>query len=301
MIDKLEFLIAVAREQNFRRAAEACGVAQPTLSAAIKALEDTLGVMLVRRSSRFQGLTPEGELVLARAHGLVADVRAMKDELHTLRQGLSGHLTISCIPTALTFMPALTQPFQARHGGIRITLLSRSSIEVIQDLNNLSADAGVTYMGNETIGRLHALPLYVERYRLVTTANGPGHGQAEVSWAEANAMKLCLLTEDMQNRRILNRLLSPDSGGAVPRTLESNSNVAILAQVRAGGCATIMPEQMAGTVAAAEPFRSIPLVEPDAAFTVGLVVPGRSSRSPALSALVAMAERGIRTVDGGHR
>ena len=60
MIDKLAYFVALAREQSFRRAAEACGVAQPTLSAAIKQLEAELGVLLVRRSSRFLGLTPEG-------------------------------------------------------------------------------------------------------------------------------------------------------------------------------------------------------------------------------------------------
>ncbi len=59
MIDKLEFFIALAREQHFGKAAEACGVTQPTLSAGLKQLEDTLGVMLVLRGARFQGLTPK--------------------------------------------------------------------------------------------------------------------------------------------------------------------------------------------------------------------------------------------------
>jgi len=64
MIDKLEYLIALAREQHFGRAGEACGVTQPTFSAAIKQLEDTLGVLLVQRGSRFHSFTPEGERVL---------------------------------------------------------------------------------------------------------------------------------------------------------------------------------------------------------------------------------------------
>jgi DNA-binding transcriptional LysR family regulator len=295
VIDKLEFLVAIARERNFRRAAEACGVAQPTLSAAIRALEDTLGVMLVRRSSRFQGLTPEGERVLAWAHRLVADARTMRDELQALRHGLSGHLVIASIPTALTFLPVLTRPFQARHAAVRITVQSKSSNEVMQDLDSFRADAGVTYTGNEAIGRLRVLPLYVERYRLVTTAAGPGHGKAALTWAEAGALPLCLLTDDMQNRRILNRLLDPGGAGAARCALESNSTVALLAQVQAGGCATIVPERLAETIAAAEPFRSVPITEPDAAFPVGLVLPDRSSLSPALSALVAMVERMQRT------
>jgi DNA-binding transcriptional LysR family regulator len=64
VIDKLEFLIALAREQHFGRAAETCSVTQPTFSAGIKQLEDTLGVLLVQRGSRFHSFTPEGERVL---------------------------------------------------------------------------------------------------------------------------------------------------------------------------------------------------------------------------------------------
>ena len=64
VIDKLEFLLALSRERHFGRAAEACGVTQPTLSAGLKQLEEQLGVLLVNRGSRFQGFTPEGERVL---------------------------------------------------------------------------------------------------------------------------------------------------------------------------------------------------------------------------------------------
>ena len=64
MIDKLELLLALAKERHFGRAAEACGVTQPTMSTSIKQLEEFLGVMLVQRGSRFQGFTPEGERAL---------------------------------------------------------------------------------------------------------------------------------------------------------------------------------------------------------------------------------------------
>ena len=98
VIDKLEFFITVAKEHSFSRAAEICGVTQPTLSAGIKQLEDTLGVLLVNRSSRFHGLTKEGEHVLIWAKRIVSDTRAMRIEVRTLREGLSGQLKIAAIP-----------------------------------------------------------------------------------------------------------------------------------------------------------------------------------------------------------
>ena len=90
MIDKLEFIIALARERHFGRAAEACGVSQPTLSAGIKQLEEILGVLLVQRGSRFQGFTPEGERVLDWARRIVGDTRAMHQEIDALKRGLAG-------------------------------------------------------------------------------------------------------------------------------------------------------------------------------------------------------------------
>ena len=105
MIDKLVFLLALAREQHFGRAAEACGVTQPTLSAGIKQLENSLGVLLVQRSARFGGFTPEGQRVLEWARRIVGDARAMRDEIGATGGGLHGHLRIAAIPTSLPVIP----------------------------------------------------------------------------------------------------------------------------------------------------------------------------------------------------
>ena len=142
MIDKLEFLLALARERHFGRAAEACGVTQPTLSAGIKQLEETMGVLLVNRGSRFQSFTPEGERVLDWARRIVGDSRAMRQELEALRHGLTGRLRIAAIPTTLAMVASLTTPFRMRHPNVQFTILSRTSIEVLAQLENLEIDAG---------------------------------------------------------------------------------------------------------------------------------------------------------------
>src|SRR5262249_33988857 len=107
--------MALAREQHFGRAADACGVTQPTLSAGLKQLESTLGVLLVQRGSRFIGLTPEGERTLDWARRIVGDTRSMRQEITALRHGLAGRLRIAAVPTALAMVSALTTPFRARH------------------------------------------------------------------------------------------------------------------------------------------------------------------------------------------
>ena len=64
LLRHLQYLTALARERHFARAAASCHVAQPTLSAGIKQLEEQLGLLVVQRGQRFEGLTAEGEQVL---------------------------------------------------------------------------------------------------------------------------------------------------------------------------------------------------------------------------------------------
>jgi len=294
MIDKLEFLIALAREKNFGRAAEQCGVTQPTFSAGIKQLEDTLGVMLVQRTSRFLGFTAEGERVLDWARKIVADTRAMRQEVRTLKQGLSGHLKIAAIPTALAMVSALTTPYRAKHPNVKFTILSRTSTDVLSMLENLEVDAGLTYIDNEPLGRMRAVPLYLEQYRLLTSADSPLGERDQVTWAEVGRIPLCLLTPDMQNRRIIDSLLH--AAGALPEpTLESNSMIVLFSHVRTGRWASVMPEKLADTLGLTERLRSIPIIEPEAVHQIGLVVSPREPMPPLVSALVAEASHFARS------
>ena len=288
MIDKLEYLLALARERNFGRAAETCGVTQPTFSAGIKQLEDTLGVMLVQRTSRFLGFTAEGERVLDWARTIVADTRAMKAEVQALKKGLTGHLRIAAIPTVLPMVSALTTPYRAKHPNVKFTILSRTSIEILSMVENLEVDAGLSYIDNEPLGRLRAVPLYLEQYRLLTSADSPLGDHDKVTWAEVGKIPLCLLTPDMQNRRIIDGLLH--AAGARPEpTLESNSMIVLFSHVRTGRWASVMPERLADALGLTERLRSIPIVEPEVVHQIGLLVPPREPMVPVVSALVAEA------------
>ena len=290
MIDKLEYLLALARERNFGRAAEQCGVTQPTFSAGIKQLEDTLGVMLVQRTSRFLGFTAEGERVLDWARGIVADTRAMRQEMQTLKKGLSGHLKIAAIPTALAMVSTLTTPFRAKHPNVKFTVLSRTSAEVLSMLENLEVDAGLTYIDNEPLGRMRAVPLYLEQYRLLTSESSPLGERDKVTWAEVAKIPLCLLTPDMQNRRIIDSLLHA-AGGQPDPTLESNSMIVLFSHVRTGRWASVMPEKLADTLGLTESVRAIPIVEPEVTHAVGLIVADREPNTPLVRALVAEARQ----------
>jgi DNA-binding transcriptional LysR family regulator len=298
VLDKLEYLMALAREQHFGRAAETCGVAQPTLSAGIKQLEELLGVLLVQRGSRFIGFTPEGERTLDWARRIVGDSRAMREEIKALKHGLTGQLRIAAIPTTLAMVAALTTPFRARHPNVRFTILSRTSIEILTLLENLEIDAGLTYLDNEPLGRVNSVPLYQERYQLLTAADAPLGDRDTVTWAEVAQVALCLLTPDMQNRRIIEGLLRSAGGDPQP-TLESNSMIVLFAHVRTGRWASVMPSRLAETLGLTATIRAIPIVEPEAVHSIGLVVPVREPMTPLAAALVVEAKRLATTLGRG--
>jgi DNA-binding transcriptional LysR family regulator len=290
MIDKLDFILALAREKHFGRAAEACSVTQPTLSAGIKQLEEQMGVLLVNRGSRFQGFTPEGERVLEWARRIVGDSRAMREEINALRHGLSGRLRIAAIPTALAMVAALTTPYRERHPNVQFTIYSRTSIEILDLLDNIEIDAGITYVENEPVGRVNTVPLYHERYRLLTSSDAPLGDRETVTWAEVAQVPLCLLTPDMQNRRIIDRLLKSAGGESRP-TLESDSMILLFSHMRTGRWASVMPAKLAETLGLTDPIRAIPIVQPEAVQTIGLVVPARQPMTPLTGALVDEAKR----------
>jgi DNA-binding transcriptional LysR family regulator len=290
LLDKLEFIIALAREKHFGKAAEACGVTQPTLSAGVKQLEEQMGVLLVNRGSRFKGFTPEGQRVLEWARRIVGDTRNMRDEINSLRHGLTGRLRIAAIPTALAMVAAITTPYRERHPNVQFTIYSRNSLEILNLLENLEIDAGITYVENEPLGRVGTVPLYREHYRLLTDADAPLGNRDTVTWKEVAQVPLCLLTPDMQNRRIIDRLLKSAGGESRP-TLESDSMILLFSHVRTGRWASVMPAKIADTLGLTETIRAIPIVEPKAVQTIGLVVPAREPMTPIAAALVAEAKR----------
>ena len=288
MIDKLQFFLTLARERHFGRAAEECGITQPTLSAAIRQLESELGVMLVNRGSRYQGLTPEGQRVLEWARRIVGDARTMKEEMRAARSGLSGHVRIAAIPTVLSLIPKITAPFQEKHPDVTFSIQSTTSLQIISQLENLETDIGITYLDNEPLGRVVTVPLIEERYYLVTASRTAPADRASITWAEASRMPLCLLTSDMQNRRIIDRHIS-EAGTTVEPRLESNSMIVLFTHVLTGRWASIMPLEAARSFGFADEVAVIPLIEPEAGHSVGVVALERDPNTPLVSALLNAA------------
>lgn len=120
------------------------------------------------------------------ARRIVGDAKAMRQDLDALKRGLEGHVRMAVIPTALPIVARLTTPFRAKHPGVRFTALSRTSIEILHLLENLEVDAGLSYLDNEPLGQVRTVPLYDERYRLLTAKHSEFAGRSSVTWLKSD-------------------------------------------------------------------------------------------------------------------
>ncbi|MBM0124679.1 LysR family transcriptional regulator [Pimelobacter simplex] len=291
LLRRLEYLAALSREGHFGRAAEACHVTQPALSAGIRKLEQELGVQIVKRAQRFEGFTPEGVQVLAWAQRMLAERDSLDQAIAAMRGGLAGTLRIGAIPTALSVASLLTTPMREQHPLTTFSLQSMSSREIVRRLNDFDIDVGMTYVDGEPLGKVRVVPLYRERYLFLTPSDGE-HGAADaVTWAEAARSPLCLLTGDMQNRRIIDGHLA-DTGIDSNVVVETDTVSAVYAHVASMGLSSVVPHAWLPTFGVPEGLRAIPLPKPRRTHQVGLVLAGHGPESLLARALVEAA-RGV--------
>ena len=290
MLRQLEYLSALARERHFGRAAEACHVSQPALSAGIRKLEAELGVQIVQRGQRFEGFTPEGTHVLHWGQRMLAEREALDQTLVTMRSGLGGVLRVGAIPTALSVASLLTSPLRAEHPAVRFSLESMSSRDIVTRLNDFEIDVGMTYVDGEPLGRVRVVPLYRERYLFVTPVDGPYADHASIGWGEAAAAPLCLLMPVMQNRRILDGHFA-EAGATAQPVLETDTVSAIYSHVASLQLSSIIPHAWLHTFGVPEGSRVIPLPRPQRSVHVGLVLAGHGPESLLARALVDTARQ----------
>lgn len=285
---QLEYVVALARERHFVRAAQSCSVSQPALSEGIRKLEDELDVPLIRRGSKFEGLTPEGQQILVWARKILADRDGLKEEIGAMRAGLSGRLRFGSVPTASIAVSLLTAPFCAKHPMARVKIVSDlKSEDVLRQLRDYEIDAGITYIQDPIPDEFQVAHLYMEKYVLLTGA-GEESVANSATWAAAAALPLCLLDPVMQGRRRLDDVFAEVGVVPSPR-VETDSVSSLFAQVKTGSWATVVPSGWLHVFGVPPGMCAMPLTEPERAVPVGLVTLAREPGSVMARALAAVS------------
>ena len=289
---QLEYLVALSHEHHFGRAAAVCSVSQPALSEGIRKLEEELDVSLIRRGRKFEGLTAEGDRTVLWAQRTLADRDSLKKEVAAMCTGLTGTLRIGSIPTTSTAVSLLTEPFCTRHPLASVQVMSGlRSADLLAQLLNYEIDAGITYQDEHLSESFHVVPLYREKYVLLTGRLHNLSTNATATWEEAATLPLCLLTAEMQGRKLIDEVFAEVRTQPVP-LVETDSVASLIAHVRMGRWASVIPCAWLHVFGIPEGMRAVPLVDPVRAEPIGLVT---LARPPQLVMARALTEATSKT------
>jgi DNA-binding transcriptional LysR family regulator len=288
LMQQLEYLLALARERHFGRAAASCNVSQPTLSVAIRRLERELGIVIVRRGHRFDDFTDEGRRVVTWAHRILAERNELLADVERMRGRLTATARIGAIPTSVPASPLLTTKFLERNPAASVRVETLSSREIARRLADFEIDAGLTYLDNETPPGSRCVELYRERYVLLAPAANPLMNQREIRWLDAAKLQLCLLTTAMRNRRIIDSNMAAEGSQCRP-VVEATSVDALFAHLTGTQLATIASASWLPGLEVPPGLALRPMVQHGVSPAVGLIVLDRDPEPIVAQALLAVA------------
>jgi DNA-binding transcriptional LysR family regulator len=287
---QLRYLVALAEERHFTRAAAREHIAQPALSQQIRRLETEVGLALVERTTRRVALTGAGELLVARARRILAEVDDARAELATLAGVKGGRLAVGALHTmGPVDLSLLLASFHRNHPDVELVVREQSSEELADMLREDVIDLAFLSVTEHIQSRGLAL------HRLVTeeivAVLPPQHelaGRESIDFAQLADSPFVSFRAGSRLRELLES--GAAGAGFEPRiALESNESRRIRSLVSSGLGVAILPRSDA--VGAGAPVAVARLLEP--ALTRDVTLASRANRrhSPAAQAFLALTLR----------
>ncbi len=291
----MRYLAALNAHGHFARAAEACHITQPALSNALRALEQEVGVPIVRRGRLYAGLTPEGEQVLQAGLEMLQKEEQLRQSLSAQAGYLQGQVRMAAVPTAMPMLVRFASLLRAQQPGLVPSLQAMSSPDIERGLEELSIDMALGYSDRIRSPRTQCASQYQEHYYLLQPGTvGKRQAAADglqwapaLPWAHAAQAPLCLLTPDMHNRQIVERAFAT-VGVPLQVAMETNSVQALLQAVSDGGMASIVPGAVLATVRHTAGLQAAPLESPVIESEVAFIYQQAQASLPALQAALAL-------------
>ncbi len=192
-LTELKYIVALAREKHFGHAAEACLVSQPTLSVAIKKVEEYLDVKLFERSAGEVSVTPIGEEIVRQAQAVLEQAAAIKEIAKRGKDPLSGPLTLGVIYTIAPYLlPDLVKQQISRTPQMPLMLQENFTVKLVEQLRTGEIDAAILAEPFPDTG-LAVAPLYDEPFVAAVPASHPLAQQVSVSASALRKQTMLLL------------------------------------------------------------------------------------------------------------
>jgi len=245
-LTELRYFVTLAEVGHFGRAAEACHVSQPTLSAGIRKLEGSLGVVLFERGNRLVGITGEGRRLLPRALRVLEEAGELVEAATMAGEGLSGSLRLGVIPTiAPDLLPWLVPLWSTTSPALRLVWHEDRTALLLTALHEFRLDAALLALPVDLAG-LDACPLYREEF-LLALPPGTAPPAEELEAGQLSAAGLLLLAEGHCLRdQILDVCGDPsgepgDGRGGRLSDIQATSLDTLIQLVRTGYGRTLLP------------------------------------------------------------
>jgi LysR family transcriptional regulator, hydrogen peroxide-inducible genes activator len=246
-LTELKYIVAVAREKHFGHAAEACFVAQPTLSVAIKKLEDELGVMIFERGGTEISTTPIGSQIVAQAERVLEQTAAIKEIAKQNKDPLAGPLRLGVIYTVAPYLlPPLVKTMIERVPQMPLVLQENFTAKLVDLLRQGELDAAIMALPFPDQG-LMVQPLYDEPFVVAVPKNHPWAQRTSIDAEELKSETMLLLGNGHCFRdQVLE--VCPEmarfstSGDGIARTFEGSSLETIRHMVASGIGITVLPQ-----------------------------------------------------------
>jgi LysR family hydrogen peroxide-inducible transcriptional activator len=246
-LTELKYIVAVARERHFGRAAGACFVSQPTLSVAVKKLEDELGVTLFERSAGEVTVTPIGERIVSEAQRVLEQVQTIKQLAEQGKDPLSGPLRLGAIYTISPYLlPCLIPALRAAAPQMQLLLEENYTARLAEMLKQGDIDVAVVSEPFRE-GGIATQAIYDEPFVVATPKGHAWEKQKAVDASqleEENVLLLspgnCFRDQVLQTCPELNREALM-AGSSLQRTLQGSSLTTIRHMVAGGIGVTVLP------------------------------------------------------------
>jgi DNA-binding transcriptional LysR family regulator len=246
--------------------------------------------VIVERGRRYVGFTEEGARILGWARQTLASLQSMRQDASAAQVRLVGTLRIGVIPTIMPVTASMLAPCMREHPDIRYEVRSLSSDAILRQLDEYELDVGLTYLDEQVQAGFSVLPLYLERYMLLSP---PGAGDAfdtgTYRWSEAGGLPLGLLPPTMQNRQVINAACRRENVQPVV-VLETDSLLALHAHVVHAKLFSILPHSLLGVLPAVDGVRAS-LLLPELTRGIGLIARNRSVLPPLVGAMWRAVEQ----------
>jgi LysR family hydrogen peroxide-inducible transcriptional activator len=283
----LRYLVALAEERHFGRAAERCFVSQPTLSAQIRKLEEYLGVPLVERQPRRVKLTEAGEKVVERARRALQEADAIVEIARTDRDPLAGPLKMALIPTVGPYLlPHIAGPLRRALPRLKLMLYEYQTAPLLEKLRGGELDLGIIALPMPTEG-LETAFLFDEPFTLAVPASHPLAERERVRLDDLKDETLLLLED---GHCLRDHALSVCSRVRLNQEQDyrASSLETLRQMVAAGHGITLLPELAAATpVGTARGMKIKPFARPAPVRTIGAVWRRTTTRGKAIEAVIA--------------